>query len=742
MSFDRLQFIEPFRVEARERVQRINLGLLELEKDPGNIELLRNMMREAHSVKGTATMLGLQLIADVAHRMEDGLDRTLKGQLVLAADQFNCLFKCLDAVGRLVEGGLGEDIENGDRARIDELITETEEIFSAGSKDGGGGANDEIRMTKPEVSPADNPPTGEVNLTEDEIRRLASEGNPRPGVEKDKENKKQFEPLPVFTTGERTLRVDIDKLNTLMNISGELLISRTRLKELVQSLTEKTRKSKICGDPIVELVGRLKSVDEKIGRLTEELKLEVVSSRMVPISNLFNIFPRAMRDLAAERNKEISLEIRGEETELDKKLVDELKDPLLHLLRNAVDHGIEEAPERVRVNKPVAGKLTLSAFQRGGRVVIEVADDGRGVDLVRVRERVVEMDLASAGEVAGMADERVCRFLFTPGFTTRDTVSQVSGRGVGLDVVREKVTMLKGTVEISSRAGEGARFTIELPLTLAITECLLVEAGSEVMAIPSGRIDRTVRVNPGDIKKVEGEEAIAVEEVIIPLIRLRNLFGLPRKGIFEKQLLPVVVVEASGKKVGLLVDRLLAAREIVRKPICPPADSLPLIAGATILGSGRVSLILDVPSIVEAPGRLVMESALPAPASARVKTGRRTILLAEDTLSTAALEKNILESAGYLVVIARDGKEAIKKAGQERFDLVITDILMPGMDGFELTARLKKDTIYRNIPVIVVTTRGSDEDKRRGLQAGADAYILKSEFTSEGMLETIERLIG
>ena len=374
--------------------------------------------------------------------------------------------------------------------------------------------------------------------------------------------------------------------------------------------------------------------------------------------------------------------------------------------------------------------------------MIEVADDGRGVDLVRVRERVVEMDLASAGEVAGMADERVCRFLFTPGFTTRDTVSQVSGRGVGLDVVREKVTMLKGTVEISSRAGEGARFTIELPLTLAITECLLVEAGSEVMAIPSGRIDRTVRVNPGDIKKVEGEEAIAVEEVIIPLIRLRNLFGLPRKGIFEKQLLPVVVVEASGKKVGLLVDRLLAAREIVRKPICPPADSLPLIAGATILGSGRVSLILDVPSIVEAPGRLVMESALPAPASARVKTGRRTILLAEDTLSTAALEKNILESAGYLVVIARDGKEAIKKAGQERFDLVITDILMPGMDGFELTARLKKDTIYRNIPVIVVTTRGSDEDKRRGLQAGADAYILKSEFTSEGMLETIERLIG
>ena len=372
--------------------------------------------------------------------------------------------------------------------------------------------------------------------------------------------------------------------------------------------------------------------------------------------------------------------------------------------------------------------------------MIEVADDGRGVDLVRVRERVVEMDLASAGKVSGMSDERVCHFLFTPGFTTRDTVSQVSGRGVGLDVVREKVTMLKGTVEISSRVGEGARFTIELPLTLAITECLLVEAGSEVMAIPSGRIDRTVRVNPEDIKTVEGEEAITGEGGIVPLIRLRNLLGLPRKGIFEKQLLPVVVVEASGKKVGLLVDRLLAVREVVRKPIGPPADSLPLIAGATILGSGRISLILDVPSIVEVPRGVMEETDRPLPTN--VSKGRRTILLAEDTLSTAALEKNILESAGYSVVIARDGKEALKKAGQERFDLVITDILMPVMDGFELTEKLKKDTIYRNIPIIIVTTRGSDEDKRRGLQAGADAYILKSEFTSEGMLETIERLIG
>ncbi len=741
MSFDRAQFIEPFRVEARERIQRLNLGLLELEKDPGGLDLLQDIMREAHSIKGTATMLGFKLIADVAHRMEDGLDRAIKGQLFLAADQFNCLFKCLDAIGRLVDGGMGEDMESDDRARMDELIRETEKTFA-----------EEIKRREDEGREDEGAIIHRISEHSEQssiVQSTAVNDYPQEGQgEKDEEMvvHRPLVPHPSeqsersSSMDDRSLRVDIDKLNALMNLSGELLIARTRLKELVRVLIAKTRKSEVFGDSLAELAGELKIADEKIGRLTEELKLEVVGSRMVPISNLFNIFPRAMRDLAAERGKEVRLEIIGEGTELDKKLVDELKDPLLHLLRNAVDHGIEERVERVRSNKPSAGIITLSASQRGGRVVVEVTDDGRGVDLIRVRKRVVELGLASAGEVEGMSDERLCQFLFTPGFTTRDTVSQVSGRGVGLDVVREKVTMLKGTVEISSRAGKGTRFTIELPLTLTITECLLVGAGSEIMAIPSVRINRTVRVNPEEIKKVEGEEAITVDGVIVPLIRLRNLFGLPRKGIFEKQLLPVVVVEVSGKRVGLLVDRLLEAREIVRKPIGPPADALPLIAGATILGSGRISLILDIPSIVEAPRNVMAESDRPSPT--RVSKGRRTILLAEDTLSTAALEKNILESAGYSVVIARDGKEALKKAGQERFDLVITDILMPGMDGFELTGRLKKDTIYRNIPIIIVTTRGSDEDKRRGLQAGADAYILKSEFTSEGMLETIERLIG
>ena len=683
-------------------------------------------MREAHSIKGTATMLGFKLIADVAHRMEDGLDRAIKGQLFLAADQFNCLFKCIDAIGRLVEGGMGEDMERDDRARMDELIKEAEKTFAEEIK----GREDEGREDEGMKDEGTKDEGRKDEGTKDEGTVVHRPLVPHPSEQSERS----------FSMDDRSLRVDIDKLNALMNLSGELLIARTRLKELVRVLIEKTRKSELFGDSLAELAGELKIADEKIGRLTEELKLEVVGSRMVPISNLFNIFPRAMRDLAAERGKEVRLEIIGEGTELDKKLVDELKDPLLHLLRNAVDHGIEERVERVRSNKPSAGIITLSASQRGGRVVVEVEDDGRGVDLTRVRKRVVELGLAAAGEVAGMSDERLCQFLFTPGFTTRDTVSQVSGRGVGLDVVRKKVTLLKGTVEISSRPGKGTRFTIELPLTLTITECLLVGAGSEIMAIPSVRIDRTVRVNPEEIKKVEGEEAITVDGVIVPLIRLRNLFGLPRKGIFEKQLLPVVVVEVSGKRVGLLVDRLLEAREIVRKPIGPPADALPLIAGATILGSGRISLILDIPSIVEAPRNVMAEPDRPSPT--RVRKGRRTILLAEDTLSTAALEKNILESAGYSVVIARDGNEALKKAAQERFDLVITDILMPGMDGFELTGRLKKDTIYRNIPIIIVTTRGSDEDKRRGLKAGADAYILKSEFTSEGMLETIERLIG
>jgi CheY-like chemotaxis protein/chemotaxis signal transduction protein len=307
--------------------------------------------------------------------------------------------------------------------------------------------------------------------------------------------------------------------------------------------------------------------------------------------------------------------------------------------------------------------------------------------------------------------------------------------------VRENISKLKGIVEVDSKPGQGSRFILKLPLTLGITESLFVACGNETFSLPIENVIETIRVNQGEIQTVEGKEVITLRGQILPLVRLNDVFNLSQRGIVEKKLFLVVIVQSVEKRIGLMVDQLLGRQEIVRKNLGEPLRNVRGISGATIIGDGRVILILDIPQIIEnAESVMVRKVQIPSgPAPAKK---RKAILLVEDTLSTAMLEKNILESAGFSVVIARDGNEAVEKASQERFDLVITDILMPRMDGFELTLRLKKDHLYKDVPIIIVTTRESDADKRRGLEAGAEAYILKSEFTSEGLLETIERLIG
>ncbi len=438
----------------------------------------------------------------------------------------------------------------------------------------------------------------------------------------------------------------------------------------------------------------------------------------------------------------MQIEIKGGETELDKAIIDELRDPLLHILRNAVDHGIESPADRVKRNKPRVGTIFLNAYQQGQQVVIEVSDDGGGIDIEVVRKEAVKRNLITEENVWGLSEDQIYQFLFVPGFSTKSEVTEISGRGVGLDVVREKMLKLKGIVEVRSIWGKGAKFIMKVPLTLGITESLFAACGSETFALPVENVVETIRINPEEIRSVEGKEAITVRNQIMPLLRLNDIFGLPQRGILEKKFFPVVVVQSVEKRIAILVDQLIGRQEIVRKNLGEPLKNIRGVSGATILGDGRVILILDIPQIIDSSeGGIIKRPEIKGKPPAQAKK-RKTILLAEDALTTAMLEKNILESSGFSVVIARDGQEALEKSQQEKFDLVITDILMPKMYGFELTGRLKKDNLYKDVPIIIVTTRESDTDKRRGLEAGADAYILKSEFTSEGLLETIERLLG
>lgn len=718
MPFDRSKFIEQFKAETREHLQNLNLGLLKLEKNPNDKDLLNSLMREAHTIKGSATMMGYKRIADIAHSMEDGLEKALKEGLEMKTSHFDILLKCIDSIEPLLEDKLTWEEKGVASPFADNLCHEVDSVFS-GKKAG------------PDIEKRPEP------------KEKKKEPAPEPAVKTHPKSPTETREGPGGAS-DTSIRVDIDRLNKLVNLSGEQLISKIRLGEIVKNISAKLDSQKEAEELFGGVIKDLRSASDNIDILASSIQTEVMNIRMVPVAILFNTFPRAMRALAQEEGKDVDFILKGSETALDKSIIDDMRDPLMHLLRNAVDHGIEDPDERVAHGKPRAGNITLAAYQLGSQVIIEVSDDGRGIDASRIKEVAIAKGMVSKDRVGDIADDQLLQIIFAPGFTTKKDVTETSGRGVGLDVVREKVGNLKGMVDVSSKPGSGTKFTIKLPLTLAITGSLLVSAGDDMFAIPVERVVETIRINQQEIKSVETKEAISVRGHILPLLRLSDLFGLPKKGIIEKSFFPVIIVQSLEKRVGLLVDRLLGHQEIVGKSIGEPLKKTKNVAGATILGSGRVILILDIPSIIESSEGVIVRRPSQAQPETKSRQGKRkrTILLAEDAMTTAMLEKNILESVGYSVVIARDGKEALDRSTQEKFDLVITDILMPRMDGFELTTRLKKDPIYKDIPVIIVTTRETDADKRRGLEAGADAYLLKSEFTSDILLDTIERLLG
>ncbi len=704
MPFDKSKFLDQFKSEARERMQALNHGLLKLEKNLSDKNLLEAMMREAHTIKGSSAMMGYKRISRIAHKMEDALSNALKGELALSKEHFDMLYKCLDSIEPLLEYRLAGDEDSVSTIDVDGLCAEADALFLH-------------NKTAPQQKPQAQPETKTQQVS------------PAPYVKR--------------TIQEESIRVSTEKLDRLMDLSGELLISKIRLKELARVLAQKVDSQPELRIPLGQQAKDLEKVSEIINLSSSSIQEEIMRARMVPIANLFGVFPRAMRDLALEKNKDIEVVINGGETQIDKAIIDEMKDPIMHILRNSIDHGIEDRQERQDLGKPKTAALVLSASAQGSSVIIEIKDDGRGIDAEAVKEAALKKGLITAERAQEMGREQLFHLLFLPGFSTSREVTDISGRGVGLDVVREKVLSLKGTVDILSNPGKGTSVIIKLPLTLAITDTLIAEAGGSVYAIPIESVVETLRIGPESIKTVEGKEAISAREHILPLVRLKELFGLPEKGITEKKFFPVIIVQAAENRIGLLADQLHGHQEIVRKPLGDPLLKVRDIAGATILGDGRVILILDIASIIASSQGLVVKRPKREdhPAESAAKK-HKTVLLAEDALSTAMLEKNVLESSGFSAVIARDGQEALEKASQEKFDLVITDVLMPRMDGFELTGRLKKDPLYKEVPIIIVTTRETDEDKRRGLEAGADAYILKSEFTSEGLLETIERLIG
>jgi len=752
VEFDRSAFISKFQEEAQELLQRLNESVISLEATPDDTALLDQMLRDAHTLKGSSRMVGLLEISDIAHRLEDIMVKIREKEIAHTPKLSDFFFEALDAIVYLTAAGGKNANDMLDLVDLQARLTKV--------------AGDEQEQPKKEAS-RKRGKKASANSAEDSPEAPSKEF----GASDKREDKLQKKV-------QNTIRVKTSHIDRLLNLISEIVISQIkeeqRVVELRQGASElnglwqswvkiKSQLTSLevddemtaalleeCNKMDSLLAERkrsdakfLKSFAEDVARasvVVSELQEQGMRVRMLPVSTIFQTFPRAMRDLAKSFKKDVDLIIEGEDTQLDKKVLEEINDPLIHIMRNAVDHGIEPLETRKAAGKPPKGTIRLAAHQEGDRIVIEIADDGAGVDPEKVKAAAVRKGYISQNEADAMSDREAVYFIFEKGFSTSTIITEISGRGVGMDVVREFIVeKLKGSLDVKSTFGEGCVFRLTIPLTLAIIRALILKVGDQVFALPTTSIEETLRVTPSEIIKVEGREVIRRQRRTIPLVRLGDVLGVPHKG--PKGLkTPIATIGFAGHRIGLVVDALVGEQQIVIKPLGSHLRKIDNVAGVTVLGAGDVVPILNVPDLMERARRRSGTRAVSAKESKSQRPKR--VLICEDSFTTRELERSIFEAAGYEVEVALDGAMGFAKLKEGiAVDAVVTDVQMPNMTGFELTRAIKADPALSKIPVIIVTSLERDEEKAEGAEAGADAYITKSVFNQDTLLDTVDRLI-
>ena len=780
VEFDRSAFIGKFQEEAGEYLQRLNEGVITLEADPGNRGLIDQMLRDAHTLKGSARMVGLIEISDVAHRLEDIMVKVRDKQLVYSPDMSDFFFEALDMIVFLSENAgkpLPEDLD------IESLCARLARLAEDGdAKATGDAGTPAAQPTVPEaqVEPTPEPGPPAERDSADAVRHAAQDAVDR-AVEAQRasvsgpQKAKRDDSLKIHE--QTTIRVRAVQLDSLLNLISEVVISQIKADQrglelrMLQSGVADTwqawarvkatsAEAATAGDVSASLEEDLTVLDDllsdhrralaalvkeyaedtsRASTVVSDLQEQGMQLRMLPVSTIFNTFPRAVRDLAHAAHKDIDLVLEGLDTELDKKVLEEINDPLIHIIRNAVDHGIETPEERIAMGKPAQGTVRMVARQEGDRIVIEVSDDGAGIDPEKVKAAAVRKGYLTEAEAAAMSTREARYLIFESGFSTAAIITEISGRGVGMDVVRQYVVeKLKGSLDVESELGVGTRFRVTIPLTLAIIRALMLRVGDRMYAIPTASIEETLRVSPEDLLKVEGREVIRRQRRTIPLVRLGDILGVEYTQGDGK--IPIAVIGFSGHRIGFIVDAFVGEQQIVIKTLGSHLKRVDNVAGVTVLGAGEIVVILNVPDLMDrARSRSGMRV---GGVKAEDRKGPKRILICEDSFTTRELERSIFEAAGYDVEVAMDGAQGFGKLrGGLDVEAIVTDVQMPNMTGFELTRAIRSDPTLQHIPVIIVTSLERDEEKAEGIEAGADAYITKSVFNQDTLLETVERLI-
>ncbi|WP_124970499.1 hybrid sensor histidine kinase/response regulator [Aphanothece sacrum] len=781
-----------------ERVQKLEGALMYLEKQPHDTDKLEEFLREAHTLKGDSRMLGVTDVETLVHQMEDCMVGVKQGERVITSDLCDRLYHGLDAIRKLIDeavtgktSGINTFLvlaqlmgaeQNGNSQEQDNtlqqmptvpeaLVTEDinlfEDLFESVVKQqeslvGGGLENKAVPVThKKEI-------TSPLKSQKSEVI------NPQPTIHNQRE-----------TDSFDSIRVDSEKLDNLIRQTGELnitkgrisrrlndieeifqlyedwtrdnLVNRSKFQQLEQELDQPSltpfhkfwKRAEQRLEKLGDLVSHLKfdatEDNNKLESITNELESGLQNLRLLPLSTLFNPFNRMVRDLGKQQGKEINLVIEGGETRADKRILEEMKDPLLHIFRNAIDHGIETPTEREKLGKPRTATIRLRGYQSGNNIGIEVLDDGRGLDIESIKRTAARRSLCTPEELAKMTKDQLQSLIFTSGFSTRMEVTELSGRGMGLEVVRINVERLKGSIQVESTPGMGCEFRLLVSANLVIPSVLLVEIDHIPYAIPLEFLDTVMLVSRQEIFAIEGSQTINFEGQPVSVFWLADLLELPLNAPASAaainstgKTIPCVILKVGTERLGLFVDQLIDRQEVFLKPQSKLLKRVRNISGATILPDGQVCMVLNAQDLcksVQKGGKIttVIEDEL--------VTTKSKLLLVEDSIIIRTQMKRLLEGAGYEVTIAVDGLEGYNKLRTGHFDAVVSDVEMPNLNGLELTAKIRQHPEYSELPILLVTTLAKETDKRRGAEAGANAYLTKGDFDQKVLIQTLKQLI-
>ncbi|MBA1432832.1 MAG: response regulator [Epsilonproteobacteria bacterium] len=696
------EILQDFLVESFELVEKLDEDLVELESNPDDLDLLNGIFRVAHTVKGASSFLNFDVLTHLTHHMEDVLNRARHGELSITPDVMDVILESVDLMKALLEKIRDTSSDDGIDvsacvARLDKITGGTGEVESPVSEKG---ATEEI--------------------VEAEDAKAAAPARKAPA------------------TVEQTIRIDVKRLDHLMNLIGELVLAKNRLIKINDDVEE-------CyeGEEFLEELNQVVSI---VSLVTTDLQIAVMKTRMLPIGKVFNKFPRMIRDLLRELNKKIELVISGEDTELDKSIVEEIGDPLVHIIRNSCDHGIESPQERIAKGKPETGTIALKAYNEGNQIVIQIDDDGKGLDPEMLKNKSLEKGIITEKEADTMSDKEAFALIFKPGFSTAVQVTNVSGRGVGMDVVKTNIEKLNGIIDIDSEVEKGTSIKLKIPLTLAIIQALLVGVQEEHYAILLASVLETVRISKDEIYTVEGKNVMRLRDDVLSLVHIGNIFEVERI-LDSSEHAYVVVLGLGTSKLGLIVDTLVGQEEIVIKSLGDYLKGIEGIAGATIRGDGGVTLIVDVVALMDIAKNVkatsISESEGSGAANEKNSASDYVVMIVDDSKTDRTIMRKALEPMGVTLVEAADGQEALNilKSGDYNFDAMLIDIEMPRMDGYTLANEIKKYNRYKNLPLIAVTSRTSKSDRMRGVESGMVEYITKP-YSADYLASVVQRNVN